>query len=188
MLQHRRKRNKGTVDPTPLSKQLQNTDRTLEQMLEAKKKMSSWAAFAGAALFFAGLGLGFLGGSYKSADPIKVEMDRPKAKTDYQEMGRGNAGKAPEFRFPANFSNGWYLIFFDDNAVGMRSYAKQGNSIHELPKGRFDVESASFKVPKEYLTGKQQLEVYAIDRNANESKHKTIYTFEGFVSEKPIPE
>jgi hypothetical protein len=78
------------------------------------------------------------------------------------------------------------MVFRDDNSIGMKGYAKSKRGRHILSTFPEKKDSASFRIPT-YLKKSGELEIYAVDKDGNESEHTKVYAVDGVILVNPPP-
>ena len=161
----------------------------------------SWAKWASATALVLGLTTAYLAVRPSVNEPINTESDNKIVSVKTESVANDatkntiSANKsivAPKFWYihdtpGAGHTTLYYPIFKDDNALDMRAYAQSGSKIYELESGSGGLDGKGFLIPKELQSQDGSFQVWAIDRNGNESKRKTLYTLRNFVSTTVIP-
>ena len=75
-----------------------------------------------------------------------------------------------------------YVTFKDNLAPGMKAFAEYEGRKVELKSSWYQEDLAVFDLPIE-LRDKKEFQVYAVDRDGNQSQPKKLYTLEGVLLE-----
>jgi len=141
-----------------------------------------WSRIATTSAVVLGLTAAYLGFFKDSSNLDNETQINPPTRLESSTNGKSK----PPYFWGAITDN---VIFEDDNALDMKGYARLGKQIYDMDEYSYqsDLNETWFTIPDDITDNNCSFEVWAIDRNGNESSKVRLYSYEGYISKTEIP-